>query len=529
MRKIIFSISFLLSTTLAFAQQNTILIIADDVSSDYFGCFSTTSDTATTPNIRALANRGVSFTKVWSAPTCSPARAGILAGRYPFRTGVGYVITSAASPQIDTAEISISKLLKYSAPITYNTACVGKWHLTVGQPAKYLYPNKMGFDYYSGNFNGAIPDYSNYTKITNGVSSTVTTYATTQTLNDAISWMDTMNTSKPFFLWLAFNAPHSPFHLPPATLCNTTGLSGTTADISANPKKYFKAAIEAMDTEIGRLFQYLKARNLLNNTNIIFIGDNGNETQVAQIANPNKAKATIYDYGIRVPMIVAGPAVVSPNRICNELISTADLFATVAELCGFYNWKNSIPSATIIDSKSFLPILKNQIGTIRTWIFSEQFNNPTTAANGKTIRNKDYHLLRFDNGTEEFYNQTLDAEENTNLLTQTLTATDISNYDFLCDSITALTGTGTACLTLAVENVSTENQVQIYPNPTGDFIHISSVKNIMKCEIADYTVRLISSSNSNELNVSTLSKGVYFVKIYFNNASFTIHKFIKNK
>src|ERR1043165_8303210 len=88
------------------AQQNTILIIADDVSPDYFGCFSTTTDTANTPNIRALAAKGVKFTKVWSAPVCSPARAGILTGRYSFRTGVGGVITTTASPQIDTAEMS---------------------------------------------------------------------------------------------------------------------------------------------------------------------------------------------------------------------------------------------------------------------------------------------------------------------------------------------------------------------------------------------------------------------------------------
>ncbi|MEY4928067.1 MAG: hypothetical protein RI894_2503, partial [Bacteroidota bacterium] len=97
-------------------QTNTILIIADDLSPDYIGVFSATTDTANTPNIRALAQRGIKFTKAWAAPVCSPTRAGIITGRYPFRTGVGSVITGASSAQLDTAEMSISKLLKYYAP-----------------------------------------------------------------------------------------------------------------------------------------------------------------------------------------------------------------------------------------------------------------------------------------------------------------------------------------------------------------------------------------------------------------------------
>jgi arylsulfatase B len=462
------------------AQHNTILIIADDVSPDYFGWLSTTTDTAIAPNLRALANRAVRFSKVWASPVCSPTRAGMFTGRYSFRTGVGNVITNATSAQIDTAEISIAKLLKYYSPIKYNTACAGKWHLSNNQPNKRLYPNAMGYDFYSGNFNGALTNYYNWTRIKNGVQDTVTTYATTQTINDAISWLDTMNASKPFFLWLAFNAPHSPYHLPPANLCNTTGLLGTAAHINANPKKYFKVSIEAMDTEIGRLLQYLSANNLLDSTNIIFMGDNGNANQVAQIANPAKAKNTIYDYGVSVPFLVAGPAVVNANRESNELINTPDVFATIAELCGFANWKSTIPSAIKIDSKSFLPILKNQTSTVRSWIFAEQFVTPiATASDGKTIRNKDYHLLKFDNGNEEFYNQTIDAEENNNLLLGVMSAIDISNYHFLCDSITALVGQGT-CKPLALKNKIFSKGISISPNPANDFIVVTTEKPIQK-------------------------------------------------
>jgi len=505
-------ILILFCTQLLKAQQNTILIIADDLSPDYLGCFSSSTDTANTPNIRALAARGIKFTKVWSAPVCSPARAGILTGRYPFRTGVGGVITGTTSPQIDTAEMSIAKLLKYYAPVTYNTACVGKWHLNNNTPLKRLNPNKLGFDLYSGNFNGAIPSYYNYVRIKNGIVDTVTTYATTQTVNDATAWMDTMNTSKPFFLWLAFNAPHTPFHLPPASLCDTIGLSGTTADITAYPKKYFKAALQAMDTEIGRLFAYLSLNNLMDSTNIIFIGDNGNQGQVAQIADPTKSKGTIYDYGVRVPMIVAGPAVVNGNRTSNDLINTPDLFATIAELSGFTNWKNSIPTATIVDSRTFLPIIKNQVTTNRTWIFAETFNTPVTADDGKTIRNQDYHLLRFDNGNEEFYNQTLDVEENNNLLLNTLamTSIDISNYHFLCDSISVLTGVS-GCLSVSVEDISLETETLLFPNPANTAINFDCKKGYQLFSMTGTLIKQ-SSKNTQIIDISELPKGMYILK-----------------
>ena len=454
------------------AQQNTILIIADDVSPDYFGCFSTTTDTAVAPNISALAWRGVRFSNVWSAPVCSPARSQILTGRYPFRTGVGGVITSITSPQIDTAEVSISKLLKYNSPLQYQTACIGKWHLTANAPARRLNPNKLGFDLYSGNFNGAIPNYYNYVRIKNGLVDTVTTYATTQTVNDAINWLDTLSSNRPFFLWLAFNAPHDPFHVPPANLCNTAGLIGTPADINANPQKYFKAAIQAMDSEIGRLLTYLSTHQLLDSTNIVFIGDNGNQSQVAQISNPAKSKGTLYDYGIHVPMLVAGPVVQGGNRWSHELLSTVDLFSTMAEWSGLTNWRVGIPSNKTIDSRSFLPILKSPTATApRSWIFSETFNTPATAADGKTIRNASYHLIKFDSGGSEFYHTAIDSEENINLLANpgTMSSVDRFNYQSLCDSLSALTGIS-SCLSLSAGTLDTP-KLAIFPNPSAGVFH----------------------------------------------------------
>ncbi|MBL7765974.1 MAG: sulfatase-like hydrolase/transferase [Chitinophagaceae bacterium] len=498
-----------------YAQQNIILIIADDVSPDYFGFYPTSGDTAKAPNIRSLLSKGIRFDMAWASPVCSPTRAGIFTGRYPFRTGVGAVISNASSPQLDTAEMSIARLLKYHAPIKYNTGSAGKWHMHSMSPNKYLYPNIMGYDFYSGNFNGAITDYYQYPRITNGVLDTVYTYATTQTVDDALSWMDTMNTANPFFLWLAFNAPHSPYHLPPANLCDTNGLPGTTAHIQANPEKYFKAAIQAMDTEIGRLFQYLNAHNLMDSTNIIFIGDNGNGNQVAQIANPNKSKGTLYDYGVHVPMIISGPAVVNPGRVSQALVNTPDLFATLSELGGLNNWINYVPANKLpVDSKSLISIIKDQPVNTRTWIFTEQFNSPAIAADGKTIRDEDYHLIRFDNGNEEFYNQRIDTFENNNLLLTTMNATDISHYHFLCDSLSALVGSG-SCLPLGLPSTVSPSLVEIYPNPAQDFIRIQKLSNdlVLSLELYSLSGSLHRHAFTSEMDLSGISPGYYLLKI----------------
>ena len=109
------------------AQRNVILIIVDDFGSDYCGFYENHVDTVSMPNVSKLLNRGVRFRYVWSNPLCSPTRAGILTGRYSFRTGMGDVV-APGSKEIDTAEITIPRLLKKYSPNKIATASIGKWH-----------------------------------------------------------------------------------------------------------------------------------------------------------------------------------------------------------------------------------------------------------------------------------------------------------------------------------------------------------------------------------------------------------------
>ncbi len=517
--KVLYAFVICLSIVNVHAQRNVILLIADDVGTDYFGFYESHGDTAAMPNIRNLIKKGVRFTNAISNPVCSPTRAGMLTGQYSFRTGIGDVVFGAQSPSLDVNEITIPKLLK-----TFNTnigaANIGKWHLNLQNPSSnLLIPNKVGYDYYAGNFLGAITSYTNWPKVTNGVTSTSTTYATTDNINDAITWIKSQE-SNPFFVWLAFNAPHTPFHLPPAGLHSYTNLSGTDADINANPKSYFKASLEALDHEIGRLFDTLSVLNKMDSTEIIFIGDNGNGVRTAQNGNGNKSKGTIYQYGVHVPFIISGPSVINPNRVSHELVNTQDLFSTIVELFGYENWNTQIPSNKTIDSRSLIPVVKNRVESIRDWSFTEIFKTTPDSADGKSIRNRNYSLLAFDDGHKEFYNLLLDSLENNNLLNRSLIVDEIINYNFLCNELTILLNGEKPCneITNSDDLNIPENLINISPNPFSVYTNIVFKNDLKNKRIniinqVGQVVKQIHISGKNLLlTAKDLGPGIYFLQ-----------------
>lgn len=524
MKKILFFFALFISALNTNAQRNVILIIADDLSPDYFGFYEDHVDTIDAPNIRSLLSKGIRFTNAMSNPVCSATRSGILTGRYSFRTGVGGIVGgTGGSNQLDTAEITIPRLLKiYNS--TIGTADIGKWHLHQPMPVSHLlYPNVLGYDHFEGPFIGQLPSYTNWTKYTNGVASTVTNYATSENVNNAVAWIKTQNT-KPVFLWLAFNAPHEPLHLPPAGLYSNAALTGTQQNINANPKEYFKADLEALDHEIGRLFDSLTVMNRMDSTDFIFIGDNGNTPRTAQIADASRAKGTIYQYGVHVPFIISGPSVINPNRASDALINTADIFATVIELFGDTTWQSQIPLNKPVDSKSALPIIKNQATQIRPWAFTENFKLTPDSADGKTMRNMDYKLLNFDYGHQEFFNLSLDSLETNDLLTGILSAVDLFNYNYLCNEMTNLISAGTFCnSSVGINNMENINQTNsIYPNPFSSYIHLQSKSENENFKLTDCLGQIIYSGNKIESqDFSYLSNGIYFLQITSNKNKIT--------
>lgn len=502
------------------AQRNVILVIADDMGTDYCGFYENYGDTVNLPNVRRLLAKGVRFTNAMSNPLCSPTRAGIFTGRYSFRTTVGTSIgIDGEASALDTSEVVIPKLLNIYNPNGIAKGHFGKWHLHLDTPAtNLLIPNLMGYDYFSGNFRALVYDYYKWKKNTNGVSKTVKNYATTETVNDAVKWISNLPQEKPFFLWLAFNAPHDPWHLPPYNLHSYSNLSGTQLDIAANPKNYYKAALESMDREMGRLFDSLQFYNKFDSTDIIFIGDNGNPREICQ--NPLdslKSKGTIYQGGVTVPLIISGPSVVNPGRISQALVNTVDLFATILELFNDTIWQNSIPLNKPVDSKSLLPIIKNTANQIRPWAYTELFNSKSASAGGETVRNETYKYLQFFNGDKKFYNLINDPKENHNLLDTFLTATDISNYISLCNQLASITGNTPDCdalieLTPQVTHVlckgdssGTISLSATGGNPSYDFMWADGITNRTRTKLPAGRYPIVTKDIHGQIDLDTVT------------------------
>ena len=372
------------------------------------------------PNLESLAATGMRFSNAYALPMCSPTRASILTGRYPFRHGVG----SPAGANLPPTETTLAEAM--SAHTEFALASIGKWHLGGGDTGP---RDNGGWPYFAGSLGSGVEDYSNWQKIISveneppqSIVSSI--YATTDTTNDAINWIQTQ-ADQPWFCWVAYNAAHSPFHDPPSTIA---GKANPFAGARGNRNRY-EAMLWAMDAEIGRLLDTIDRTT----TEIILIGDNGTPGGVIQAPFTREhSKGTLYDGGTHVPLVINGPSVSSPNTTSDQLVHCADLFPTIMELSGVA--PNSL--ALQLDGISLLPILSGSSTENRPIVceaFGRNFNQP-----GRAIRKEDYKLIIFDdpnNDTDtarlEFYQLSSDPNEINNLLLDTLSSVQQSTFDEL--------------------------------------------------------------------------------------------------
>ncbi|MFT6991923.1 MAG: arylsulfatase A-like enzyme [Paraglaciecola sp.] len=364
---------------------NILLIISDDQGLDASAQYNLSQDLPTTPTLDSLAANGLIFDNLWVTPVCTTTRSALITGKYGVNTGV----TAIGDELPSSEEILHQHLANNDVTASYQSAVIGKWHLGGGNAAD-SHPNDMGVPHYSGFIRGTITDFSDWKVTTNGVSTQSNTYNTTALTDSAIDWIQ--GQTQPWFMWLAYAAPHTPFHLPPANL-HSQDLSGTQSDINNNPRPYYLAAIEAMDTEIGRLLESMNDEER-NNTIVFFIGDNGTPSQVTDTTvYVNGSKGTLYEGGLRVPMLISGIGVSRQNERESGLINATDFFATIAELAGN-------ESAEIHDSVSFKALLSDTNSPTRDYIYVD-FESDRVS--GWAIRNQQYKLIEYTNGEQELY------------------------------------------------------------------------------------------------------------------------------
>ncbi|MEM9301840.1 MAG: sulfatase-like hydrolase/transferase [Pseudomonadota bacterium] len=335
---------------------NIVLIVADDLGLDASNQYAVGAAKPSTPVLDRLADDGLVFDNAWSNPSCTPTRAGILTGRYGSRTRV-----LQPGDVLSTDETSVQSYIRQHLPGRYADAVIGKWHLA-GARGRVDHPNVLGVSHYAGVFGGGVGDYRDWTLTINEEQRSEFSYVTSGLVDLAIEWTNAQD--QPWFLWLAFNAPHTPFHEPPAAL-HGQALPGSAQDISENPLPYYHAAIEAMDTEIGRFLDSL-APVALANTLVIFVGDNGTPGAVSQAPfGRGRSKGSLYQGGINVPLFVSGAGVTRVGEREAALVDTTDLFGTIAALAG-------VNVDGINDSVSFAPLLREARSSTRVFQFSEQ-------------------------------------------------------------------------------------------------------------------------------------------------------------
>ena len=379
-------------------QPNILLIISDDQGLDASAQYNLSDDLPNTPTLDLLAAQGVTFENMWATPACSTTRGTMITGKYGVNSGVTTVPATLSSEH----EILQAYLKRNTETENYQSAVFGKWHLG-GVGANNTHPNDVGVDYYAGNL-GNLSDYYDWPLTINGITEDSSDYHSTKITDLAINWLSQQ--TAPWFAWVAYSAPHSPFHLPPENL-HGRNLSDSADAINSNKREYYLAAIEAMDTEVGRLLNAM-GEQTRNNTLIIFMGDNGTPQAVidTSVYEATHSKGSLYQGGVAVPFIVSGKGVTRLNERDNTLVTATDLYATVAEVAGMTKTK-------VHDSHSFKALLTDNNAQGENYIYTAFESDNTT---GWAVRSQDYKLIELEDGSQELYSLSHDFSETSDLL-----------------------------------------------------------------------------------------------------------------
>ena len=329
---------------------NILMIMVDDLG--YGDLSSYGAADLETPHIDKLVTAGMRFDNFYAnCPVCSPTRASLLTGRYPDLVGVPGVIRTHLQNNwgyMSSHAVLLPKLLKSAG---YHTVIVGKWHLGLESPNT---PNDRGFDHFHGYLGDMMDDYYkhrrhgiNYMRL-NEKEIDPLGHATNLFTQWAIDQVTELSeTKQPFFLYLAYNAPHTPIQPPKDWL---ERVKKREPDISEKRAKLV-ALIEHMDDGIGRVIAALKASGLSDNTLVIFTSDNGGQLSVGANNGPLRAgKQDMYEGGIRVPMCAVWPGKIRRGTCSDRVALTMDLFPTICEAAG-------ASIAHLIDGRSILPTL----------------------------------------------------------------------------------------------------------------------------------------------------------------------------
>ena len=339
-----------LSSSVQRRRPNIVMIVGDDMGYADIGVHG--SRDIPTPNIDALARSGIRFTDGYvTGPHCSPTRAGLLTGRYQQRFGheINMGGNAGADGGLPTTETTMADRLKAAG---YRTALFGKWHLCSGDR---FHPLSRGFDEFYGFLGGEHSYFESSPTDKNPLyqdhSPVEASGYLTDVLTDRAVAFITREKSRPFFLYLAYNAVHTPMHAPEKYLARFKG-------IADEQRRTYAAMMSAMDDGIGRTVAALRAEGLEENTLIFFFSDNGGPTMAGTTINGatntplRGSKRQTWEGGIRVPFMIRWKGTLAEGKIDSRPVVQLDVLPTALAAAGVEpsaNWK--------LDGVNLLPYL----------------------------------------------------------------------------------------------------------------------------------------------------------------------------
>ncbi|MEQ1859225.1 MAG: sulfatase-like hydrolase/transferase [Chthoniobacteraceae bacterium] len=365
--------SLLVAASAFAAQPNVLLIITDDQG---YGDFSIHGNPhLQTPHIDKLGADGVRFDRFYVNSFCAPTRAALLTGRWPLRTGVHGVTHNREA--MKPGEITIAEALKGAG---YRTACIGKWHNGEQYP---FTPRGQGFDETFGFNNGHWNNYFDAALLRGAKPEATKGYITDVLTDEAMKFIAAQR-GQPFFCYLAYNAPHSPFQVPDKYF-DKFKAKGLEDNVSA-----FFGMCENIDDNVGRLLAHLDALKLAENTIVLFLTDNGGTAGVKLFnAGMKGGKTSVHEGGSRVPLFVRWPAAKWKPAVVKPIVSHIDLYPTLLDLCGV-----AAPAGPKLDGVSLRPLLE---GREAAWSERVLFtHNPISETNKfpGAVRTQRYRLVR---------------------------------------------------------------------------------------------------------------------------------------
>jgi arylsulfatase A-like enzyme len=307
------------------SRPNIVFILADDLGWKDVGYH---GGGIKTPNIDKLASGGARLEQFYVQPVCSPTRSSLMTGRYPIRYGLQVgVVRPWAQYGLPLEERTLARALKQAG---YTTAICGKWHL--GHLNSQYLPTARGFDHQYGHYNGAL-DY--FTHIRDGGLDWHRNdepvreegYTTDLLADESVRLIEKHDVSRPLFLYVPFNAVHSPFQAPQSYI-------DMYEHIQAKRKRIYAAMVTCMDDAIGRIVSALDKRGLRRNTLIVFCSDNGGVGGVADNGRLRGTKAQLYEGGVRVPAVATWPGAIEAGSVVNEPLHIVDMYPTLLRLAG---------------------------------------------------------------------------------------------------------------------------------------------------------------------------------------------------